>query len=391
MANKKKRSAAGGGTLRKRSDGRWEARYTVGFDPATGRQIQKSVYGSTQKEARQKLSQIVAELDAGTYHEPCKMTLGEWLDIWLADYQNGVKESTAFLYRRQVDLYLRPALGRIRLEQLDAHTIQHLYNQLRKDDGKAPLSPKSIKNIHGVLHRALQQAVRLNYIRFNPASACILPRSVKKEIRPMSDQQTAQFLMLLQGNKYELPLKVDLFTGLREGELLGLKWECVDFDQGTIRVVRQLCRERQKGGKYYFSAPKNDKSRTLMPAPYVMNLLRTQRARQAQQRLLAGAAWQDSGLVFTNEFGRYLSYRALYDSFKQIARQMGLPELRIHDLRHTYAVNSIRAGDDIKTVQSNLGHATAAFTLDVYGHFTDDMRMESSQRMEKFIAGILLQ
>ena len=166
-------------------------------------------------------------------------------------------------------------------------------------------------------------------------------------------------------------------------------WDCVDFERGTILVRQQLRREQRKGGQYYITQPKNNKSRRLMPAPYVMNLLRMQKARQAQQRLLAGPAWQDSGLVFTNEFGRYVSYRAVYDSFKRIVRQIGLPDLRIHDLRHTYAVNAIRAGDDIKTVQSNLGHATAAFTLDVYGHFTDDMRRDSSQRMEKFISGLM--
>lgn len=390
MTRKTTRNPSGGGTLRKRPDGRWEARCTLGVDPKTGKQRQKSVYGRTQREARQKLSQIVAELDAGTYHEPCKMTLGEWLDIWLEDYQSGVKESTAYLYRRQAELYLRPALGKFRLEQLDAHTIQHLYNQLAKGGpDKDPLSPKTIKNIHGVLHKALQQAVLLNYIRFNPTSACTLPRAVKKEIHPMNDQQTAQFLERIQGNPYELLLKVDLFTGLREGELLGLPWDCVDFERGTILVRQQLRREQRKGGQYYITQPKNNKSRRLMPAPSVMNLLRMQKARQAQQRLLAGPAWQDSGLVFTNEFGRYVSYRAVYDSFKRIVRQMGLPDLRIHDLRHTYAVNAIRAGDDIKTVQSNLGHATAAFTLDVYGHFTDDMRRDSSQRMEKFISGLM--
>lgn len=384
------KSAKGSGTIRKRSDGRWEARYTTGIDPKTGKQIQKSVYGKTQNEVRKKLSKITAELDEGTYREPCKMTVDEWFDIWLKDYQTGVKESTAYLYERQAKLYLRPELGKIPLEALKAHTIQHLYNTLSQEhDGQPALSGKTIKNIHGVLHKALQQAVLLNYIRYNPTSACVLPKIIKKEIHPLTDQQTAQFLNLLKGNQYELPLTIDLFTGLREGELLGLMWECVDFEKGTILIDKQLRRSQRKGGKYYYSPPKNNKSRTLTPAPYVMNLLRAQKVHQAEQRLMAGPAWQDSGLVFTNEFGRYISYRAIYDSFKGIVKRAGLPTARIHDLRHTYAVNCIRAGDDIKTVQSNLGHATAAFTLDVYGHFTDDMRTASAQRMEGFITSVL--
>ena len=390
LTTRKTKGAKGGGTIRQRPDGRWEARYTLGIDPGTGKQIQKSVYGKTQKEVRQKLIAITAEIDNGTYQEPCKMTVNEWLDIWLKDYQIGVKDSTAYLYERQAKLYLRPALGNIPLETLKAHTVQRLYNLLSQEhDGQPALSAKSIKNIHGVLHKALQQAVLLNYIRYNPTTACVLPKIVKKEIHPLTDQQTAQLLNLLKGGKYEIPLTVDLFTGLREGELLGLMWDCVDFDKGTILVNKQLHRSQKKGEGYYFAPPKNNKSRTIRPAPYVMTLLRQQKLVQTQMRLAAGPAWQESGLVFTNEFGRYISLQAVFDCFKRTVRKVGLPNLRIHDLRHTYAVNSIRAGDDIKTVQSNLGHATAAFTLDVYGHFTDDMRQASSQRMEQFISGVL--
>ena len=164
MTTKATKNAKGGGTIRKRSDGRWEARYTLGIDPKTGKQIQKSVYGKTQKEVRQKLTAITAEIDDGTYMEPCRMTLDEWLDIWLRDYLTGVKPSTAYLYQRQAKLYIRPALGSVRLDRLEPHTIQRFYNSLHEErDGKPPLSAKSIKNIHGILHKALQQAVSVSY------------------------------------------------------------------------------------------------------------------------------------------------------------------------------------------------------------------------------------
>ena len=391
LTTRKTKGAKGGGTIRQRPDGRWEARYTLGIDPGTGKQIQKSVYGKTQKEVAQNLRQITAEIDAKTYVAPCKLSVAEWMAVWAQDYLVGIKASTAYLYKRTIELYIEPHLGHIRLDTLNAHTVQHFYNELAKPSkpDAAPLSAKSIKNIHGVLHKALQQAVLLNYIRYNPTTACVLPKIVKKEIHPLTDQQTAQLLNLLKGSKYEIPLTVDLFTGLREGELLGLMWDCVDFEKGTILVNKQLRRSQRKGGTYYFSPPKNNKSRTITPAPYVMKLLQAQKVQQARQRLMAGPAWEDSGLVFTNEFGRYISYRAIFDSFKRIVKRIGLSDARIHDLRHTYAVNCIRAGDDIKTVQSNLGHATAAFTLDVYGHFTDDMRSVSAQRMEGFIANVL--
>ena len=128
-----------------------------------------------------------------------------------------------------------------------------------------------------MLHKALQQAVLLNYIRYNPTTACVLPKIVKKEIHPLTDQQTAQLLNLLKGSKYEIPLTVDLFTGLREGELLGLMWDCVDFEKGTLLINKQLRRSQRKGGTYYFSPPKNNKSRTITPAPYVMKLLQAQK------------------------------------------------------------------------------------------------------------------
>ena len=396
--NENKKGANGAGSIRKITTTRngkeytyWQGRYTEGYDACTGKQIQRSITGKTQKEVAQKLRQITAEIDAKTYVAPCKLSISEWMSIWAQDYLVGVKASTAYLYRRTIELYIDPHLGHIRLDALNAHAVQHFYNELAKPSkpDAAPLSAKSIKNIHGVLHKALQQAVLLNYIRYNPTTACVLPKIVKKEIHPLTDQQTAQLLNLLKGSKYEIPLTVDLFTGLREGELLGLMWDCVDFEKGTILVNKQLRRSQRKGGTYYFSPPKNNKSRTITPAPYVMKLLQAQKVQQAKHRLMAGPAWEDSGLVFTNEFGRYVSYRAISDCFKRIVKRIGLPDARIHDLRHTYAVNCIRAGDDIKTVQSNLGHATAAFTLDVYGHFTDDMRSVSAQRMEGFITNVL--
>ena len=390
LATRMAKGAKGGGTIRQRPDGRWEARYTLGIDPGTGKQIQKSVYGKTQKEVRQKLTAITAEIDSGTYQEPCKMTVNEWLDIWLKDYQIGVKDSTTYLYERQAKLYLRPALGNIPLEMLKAHTIQRLYNSLSQEhDGQPALSAKTIKNIHGVLHKALQQAVLLNYIRYNPTTACVLPKIVKKEIHPLTDQQTAQLLNLLKGSKYEIPLTVDLFTGLREGELLGLMWDCVDFEKGTLLINKQLRREQKKGGEYYFSPPKNNKSRCLTLAPSVIQLFRLQKLEQNSMQTEAGDAWEEHGLIFTNQTGGYLSYRTVYDCFKRIVRNIGAPATRFHDLRHTFAVASIKSDDDIKTVQENLGHATAAFTLDVYGHFTDDMRSVSAQRMEGFITNVL--
>ena len=179
-----------------------------------------------------------------------------------------------------------------------------------------------------------------------------------------------------------------LFTGLRQGEVLGLTWDCVDFTAGTVLINKQLQKMRTGDRGYYLASTKSGKSRKLTPAPSVMKLLRHQQAVQAEWRLRAGAAWQDSGLVFTNKLGGHLMPHTVYQNYKKVVSSIGRPDARFHDLRHSYAVAAIRGGDDIKTVQGNMGHATAAFTLDVYGHVTDQMKQASAARMEKFIQSV---
>lgn len=387
---KQKRAARGSGTIRQRKDGRWEARFITGTDPGTGKDIRKSVYGATQKEVRKKMTEALAALDQGDYREPCKMTLGQWLDVWSAEYLGGVKPFTVRSYSDHIKNHLKPCLGAVKLDALNAHTIQGFYNGLGKErDGKPPLSPKTVKNIHGVLHKALQQAVHLGYIRFNPTDACILPRVEKAPIQPLDEVQSKAFLAAIKGHRYEALFTVTLFTGMREGEAMGLMWECVDFERGTILLNKQLQQEKKKGGQYIFAPLKNDKARLIAPAPWVMQLLKIHRVHQMEQRLKVGPLWEDSGLVFTNELGRHLARCTVVKDFKKVVAQIGAPAVRFHDLRHSYAVAAIRSGDDIKTVQGNLGHATASFTLDVYGHVTEQMKQASADRMNGYIKDVL--
>ena len=383
------RAAQGSGTIRQRKDGRWEARYVVGRDPGTGKQIRKSVYGQTQKEVRKQLQEISVSLNHGVYIEPTQMTVGQWLDTWLAEYTGNVKPFTLSAYSDRVRLHIKPYIGAVRLQALTPAACQKLYNDLQKEDGThKALSPKTIKNIHGVLHKALQQAVFLGYIPNNPTVPCTLPRLEKPDITPLENDDIAAFLKAIEGDPYETIFRVDLFTGMRQGEILGLTWDCVDFNSGTILVRQQLQKEKKKGGGYYLAPLKNDKSRLITPAPSVMDLLRQRYREQMQDHMTAGDLW-DMGdlpnLVFTDAFGHHLSHCTVYKHFKRIAASIGMPDERFHDLRHSYAVASLQNGDDVKTVQENLGHATASFTLDVYGHVTEKMRRDSADRMEQFI------
>ena len=371
--------------IRKRSDGRWEGRYTLGFDPNTGKQRQISIYGKTQKEIRQKLTRIAFEIDEGTYIEPNSIILEDWLRTWLRDYIGNVKPATVKSYTDHVELNIIPYLGKNQLGKLSAAMIQTLYNTLQREKS---LSPKTIKNVHGVLHRALDQALKLGYIRRNPLDGVTLPRIERAQVKAMEDDDLIRFLNAIKGNPYEYVFFVTVFTGLRQGEVLGLTWDCVNFDQHTLFINKQ--HGKAKGTKeYVFSSLKNDKPRMIMAADGVMDVFKKQKARQQQWAESAGGSWNNAdNLVFTTEVGRYLSNQTVYLAFKKIVKSLGMEKVRFHDLRHTFAVNSLKAGDDIKTVQENLGHHTAAFTLDVYAHVTSGMKRDSAKRMESFLRSV---
>lgn len=327
MPRKSTRNAQGGGTIRQRPDGRWEARYTVGRDPGTGKQIQRSVYGSTQKEVRQKLAQITAAIDSGTYKEPCKMTLGQWLDIWQRDYLGGVKPATVTVYTGNIKNHIKPALGAVRLDQLHPHAVQGFVNGL-------DLSPASVRLAYKVLHQALEKAVDLGYIARNPATKCELPRLEQKEIHPLDDQQVGALLSAVEGGPLEYLVNVALFTGLRQSELLGLTWDAVDFQQGTINVNKQLSRAAHRASGLFIS-PKSGKGRIIAAAPSVMVALKHQRARQAEIQLRAGPLWDNPhGLVFTSKLGGPLEQWSVDQRFSAAVAAAGLEGVRFHDLRH---------------------------------------------------------
>ena len=396
--NKTNKAASGMGNIRKVFKTRngktytyYEARYTEGYDPGTGKQIQRSITGKTQKEVTQKLKAVLTDIDKGDYIAPCKMTVGEWLDKWSADYLGAVKPSTVCAYKATINTHLKPGLGATRLDVLDTQLIQSFYNGLLKPTKqREAISPKTVKNVHGVLHKALQQALVNGYIRLNPTDGCVLPRIEKKQVKPLDEDQITAFLKAIRGHQFEQLFIVTLFSGMREAEALGLTWDCVNFSKGTITINKQLQMVRGGKGEYRLAPTKNSKVRTVTLAPFVLDTLRRVQRKQLDNHVRYGELWENTGFVFTNELGQHLKTHTVYKNFKTVVRELGYEDARFHDLRHSYAVASIKSGDDIKTVQENLGHATAAFTLDVYGHVTDQMKRESAARMEQFIQAVNL-
>ena len=383
----RKRNVNGGGTKpRRRPDGRWEGRVTVGRNPATGRLISKSVYGKTATECQKKMVALINEVNEGTYTEPSKLTVAQWLDIWQANYLSGIKQSTEAQYKGHIKNHIVPALGKVKLVSLHPHTVQTFYMKLLKNESNpSGLSAKSVKNVHAVLNRAMEQAVELRYIKDNPTKACKLPSVAKKEVAYLENDAVKALMTAIEGHKYESLYMIDLFTGLRQGELLGLTWDCVDFEKGVLLINKQLYHEKKVGGRYLLAPCKTNKTRRIVPAKAVMECLKKQRQKQKEAQLLAGANWNNEmGLVFTNEVGRYLRANDVYEKFKKIVRDIGLPSVRFHDLRHTFVMLSLQNGDDIKTVQQNVGHSSAAFTLNVYGHASQQMQQESANRMQSY-------
>lgn len=314
MATKGKRGASGGGTIRKRSDGRWEARYSAGFDPKTGKQKQKSIYGKTQKEVQQKLTKVLSEIYDGTYVEPSKVKLSAWLDEWLKAYTGNLKPATKSAYEEHVRVHLKPFLGEVKLADLTSQKIQAVYNMLETDKG---LSAKSIKNINGVFHAAMEQARKLGYVKFNPLDAVILPRVEKKQVHAMEDSDMIAFLDAIKGHRYERILFVTVFTGMRQGEVLGLTWDCVDFENNTLLVNKQ--HNRTKGEKeYHFSTLKNERVRMLTVADAVMDVLREQKAWQDEMVEKLGGCVQQPG-----QSGVYYRVRAI------CGKPSGIPQLQV--------------------------------------------------------------
>ena len=392
-----RKNASGAGTIRRRSKNCWEGRFTTGFDQQTGKQIQDCVYGKTQKEVREKLTQISVDLDNGDYIAPTQMTLGEWLEIWQNEYMGDKKWSTRKNYKTQIRNHIKPRLGKYRLSDLSPHMVQAFVNAMLRGDGKTePLSAKTVHNVHGVLRKALAVAVRLEYLRRNPAESTILPRIDKTGIKPLTDEQVAKMIAAAGDDAYGTILKFILLIGVRLGEAMGLTWDCVDFERKRITINKQLQKRPLKDGGCQLVPVKNDKVRIIAPAPTVMRMLSEWQKRQKEQRLLAGAVWngwrnesdRKEAFVFTNELGQHLHDTSIRRHFKMLAAEVEAPEARIHDLRHTFAVISLQNGDDVKTVQGNLGHASAAFTLDVYGPVSERMKEESASRMEAYLAAL---
>ena len=255
--------------------------------------------------------------------------------------------------------------------------------------GKKNLSPKTVRDIHGTLHRGLEKAIKYRYLDTNPSDDCDLPRIIDKEVPIIEEDKAREFIAEAQKDDFYHIFLIDLLTGMREGEILGLTWDCVSFNSNTITIKHQLLKEKKVGGVYYLGPLKNKKIRTIKVPNIVIECLKEEKEKQDKNKALFGSQSKNIGdLVFTDMFGKHLSHTTVRKHFKKILTKIGLPNIRFHDLRHTYAATSISYGDDIKMVQHNLGHFSAAFTYDTYCHIAERMRLGNAERMEEYYHNI---
>lgn len=381
-----KRRPSGDGMVRKREDGRWEGRIVVGHKK-NGTPIFQHAYAHTQKELTEKLHQNIERYQDVELTEDSRMTLGEWLDRWLTDYkENTVRPGTLAGYRSCIENYIKPQLGGKQVSLVTSQDVQKLYRKL-KENGRvrehprfgSALSDTTINRLHAIFHQAMEDALHAHIIAKNPTVGATVPKASHAPKRVLTDRELDTFLDTVREDKiWGDFFYVELTTGLRRGEICGLQWNDFDEDTGTLKVCRTL--HSQRKGEYTVGETKtNHGMRTIILPKSVASILR-------QRKMDAIGPW-----IFHNPVRPEdpVNPSSAYTHMKTLLHHAGLPSIRFHDLRHTFATHAIASGVDAKTLSGILGHTNASFTLDTYTHVTPDMQKAASGIVGGFMEDLL--
>ena len=382
-----KRRANGEGNIRKRKDGRWEGRYTAGYDPETGKRIIKNVLGKTQAEVKEKLKAAISEsqrLDVtktGTVHS----------GIMGADVVRGLRRAEnparipKLYYTNYIENHIVPGIGDVPLDKLTTIQIQRFYNNLQKS-GRVQrknfpelrdksLSPRVVRGVHTLLHNCLEQAVAERLILTNPAQGCKLPQLEKKEMKILPQEKIGMYLAEAERRGLLAAFYLELTTGLRRGELLALQWTDLDVESKTLSVTKQVNRIN---GELAVSPPKTRNSiRTLALPQQAVDLLIAEHKKHPRNPYLFPSP--KTGTMYDPD-----AFRRTHD---KILKAIGAEHIRFHDLRHTFATLSLKSGVDVKTLSGALGHYSAGFTLNTYTHATAQMKQDAADT----IGGVISQ
>ncbi|MHB2019623.1 MAG: tyrosine-type recombinase/integrase [Candidatus Xenobia bacterium] len=393
-----KRRAAGEGTIGRAADGRWWARIDLGF--VNGKRKRK-IYGKTQAEVVAKMAKVRRDVQMGTLATaPEKLTVEACVKEWLGRGPEllKIRPSTHASYCQFARLYVLPQLAHVSLVKLSPTHLNRAYAALL-ESGK---SARTVQYAHTILHRVLKDAVRANLIPRNPADFADAPRPQRREIAPPGQEQLMAFLQVAKKDRLFALYLVDALCGLRQGELLALKWTDLNLEDGELHVRRKVYRIRvgaaakslgvkQDYAGFYVSEPKTKKGLRMIALPAaVVEALRNHHVLQAQERLAAGPAWQDEGWVFPTTTGRLIDCTNLFHGFKALLEEAGLPSTtRFHDLRHAMATMMLEDNVHPKVVQERLGHSSISVTLDVYSHIKPKLQHEAAQKLGERFNGLV--
>ncbi len=360
----------GEGSIYQRQDGKWVAAVSL----PRGRR--KVIYGRTRAEVAEKLPSVLKARQDGLPMLTERQTTAQYLADWLESARPSVRPGTWETYESYVRVHIAPALGRVPLARLSPQHLQRFY----ADRLEAGLSPTSVGHLHAILHRALGEAARFGLVVRNVAGLVKRPRAAHKEMMALSPEQARAFLDAAHGERLEALYVLALSTGIRQGELLALRWQDIDLDGATLQVRATLRRTREG---MTFGEPKTSKSRRQVQlTPTAVTALRAHRARQLEERMRC-PYWQDGELVFATEIGTPIECgNMMRRSFLPLLERAGLPRIRFHDLRHTAATLLLGQNVNVKVVSEMLGHSQISITLDLYSHVTPGMQRQAVEALE---------
>lgn len=366
------------GSIYQRDDGRWVACLTLGYERGTRRR--KTYYCKTQKEALDKLSLARHSLQQGLPLAEERQTLGQFLSHWLQDYAKvKVRPKTYTSYEQLIRVHITSDLGRIPLAKLSPQQVQAFLNR----KAEAGLSARTVQYLHALLRAALNRAVKWGLVPRNVATLADPPRVSRSEIQPFALDQVRRLLEAMRGDRLEALYTVALAMGLRQGEALGLRWQDVDLDVGTLRVRTALQRVE---GTLQLVELKTERSRRTLTLPDVaIATLRAHRVRQLDERLAAADDWYEHGLVFATMQGRPLIARNVFRSYQRLLLKAGLPHKRFYDLRHTCATLLLAQGIDPRTIMETLGHSQISLTMNTYAHVLPALQQDAARRMNEIL------
>ncbi|GIM45915.1 site-specific integrase [Collibacillus ludicampi] len=349
-----------------------------------GKRKQKKKGGfATKKEAEAALAKFIADVERGMYVEDAKITLGEYLEEWLKDKQANVRKSTFRSYAWLVNNHIIPHIGQIELTKLTPVHLQRLYTKLQQQE--QPLSNRSILHAHLIIQEALDRALKWGMVARNVAKAIDPPRPKKVDFQVWNEEEVKRFLEVAKDDRYYVAFLLAITTGMRKGEILGLRWQDVDLEKGIISV-RQTLSYTGKGSE--FQAPKTDHGkRAIAIPPQVVEFLRKHKVKQAEEKLLAGPLYQDHDLVVATQVGTPVTARNLDRSWYKLRDEADVPKIRFHDLRHTHASLMLLQGIHPKVVSERLGHANIGITLDTYSHVLPGLQEAAATQFGEVLFG----